>query len=88
MKIDYSSTFKKAYKKRTSNHPQLKNRFKEKMALFYSNPWHPALKTHKLVGKLKNSYSFSVDYDCRIVFKFISDDHILLIDIGKHDEVY
>jgi len=38
-------------------------------------------------GKLKGLYSFSVEYDCRIIFYFF-DDKAVLIDIGKHDDVY
>ena len=46
------------------------------------------LRTHKLSGKLEGRWAFSVDDDCRVVFEFIGEDHVLLIDIGSHDEVY
>jgi len=29
-----------------------------------------------------------VAYDCRVVFQFLDERNVLLIDIGKHDEVY
>ncbi len=54
---------------------------------------HPALKTHKLHGKLIGLWACQVEYDCRIVFAFEKEpdnekDLIVLVDIGKHDEVY
>ncbi|WP_208596660.1 hypothetical protein [Desulfonatronum thiosulfatophilum] len=44
-------------------------------------------------GKLEGLWSCHVEYDCRIVFTFekLSDtdnELIVLVDIGKHDEVY
>jgi mRNA-degrading endonuclease YafQ of YafQ-DinJ toxin-antitoxin module len=52
------------------------------------NPFHPALRTHKLVGKLEGLWAFSVAYDCRVVFRFMNGDEVLLVDIGSHEEVY
>jgi addiction module RelE/StbE family toxin len=80
--------FKRSYKKRILINPALKQKFAEAVTLFSINPYDPKLKTHKLSGKLKEYWAFTVDYDTRIVFKFISEHEILLIDIGSHDEVY
>jgi len=57
------------------------------------DPFDPALKTHKLHGKLSGLWACRVEYDCRIVFTFEKEqdneiDLIVLADIGKHDEVY
>jgi mRNA-degrading endonuclease YafQ of YafQ-DinJ toxin-antitoxin module len=60
----------------------------EKDKDFVSNPHHSSLKTHQLTGDLKNLWSFSVDYDCRIIFYFESKTKIVFIDIGTHDDVY
>ena len=56
-------------------------------------PFDPALKTHKLHGKLIGLWTCQVEYDCRVVFTFEKEpdskkDLIVLVDIGKHDEVY
>jgi len=45
-------------------------------------------KTHKLGGKLKGYLAFSVDYNIRVLFKFIDNSTFLLIDIGSHDVIY
>jgi len=42
----------------------------------------------KLSGELDELWSFSVEYDCRIVFKFLEENRVILIDVGTHDEVY
>jgi addiction module RelE/StbE family toxin len=88
MKISFSSSFKKAYKKRIKGNSYLENKFKECLTLFIKNPYDGRLKTHKLSGKLKNLWSFKVDYDLRVIFYFHDDNHAVFVDIGKHDEVY
>ena len=80
--------FKRSYKKRVRNNSRLKKKFWEKMEIFLENPFFPQLRTHKLSGKLAGQWAFSVDNDCRIVFEFVGEDRVLLIDVGSHDEVY
>jgi addiction module RelE/StbE family toxin len=80
--------FKRSYKKRVRNNSRLKKKFWEKMEIFLENPLFPQLRTHKLSGKLAGQWAFSVDNDCRIVFEFVGEDRVLLIDVGSHDEIY
>jgi addiction module RelE/StbE family toxin len=84
----WGSSFKRAYKKVTAANPELKPRIARALEVFVDNPYHPSLRTHKLSGKLKGMWAFVVTYDCRIVFQFLDDQDALLIDVGKHDEVY
>ena len=84
----WGSSFKRAYKKVTAANPELKTKIAQALEVFISNPYHPSLRTHKLSGKLKGLWAFVVAYDCRVVFQFLDDQDALLIDIGKHDEVY
>ena len=58
------------------------------MELFLFDPFSVQLKTHKLGGRLLGLWSFSVDDDCRVVFEFLDDGNVLLIEVGKHNEVY
>lgn len=85
--LNWSSSFKRAFSKRVLNTPNEAN-FETKLKVFLENPFDPRIKTHKLSGKLKALWAFMVDYDCRVVFTFISDTEVLLIDIGSHEEVY
>ena len=84
----WGSSFRKAYKKVTEVDPSLKLKIAKALEMFAGEPFHPALRTHKLSGRLKGLWAFVADYDCRIVFQFLKGGDALLIDIGKHDEVY
>jgi addiction module RelE/StbE family toxin len=80
--------FKKCYRKRVKQNIQLKKKFWKKMEVFLSNPFSPQLRTHKLSGRLYGQWAFSLDDNYRVIFEFLDEDKILLIDIGTHDEVY
>ena len=82
------SSFKRAYKRAVAANPDLKPKIAQALETFVTNPHHPSLRTHKLSGKLRGLWAFVVAYDCRVVFQFLDEQDILLIDIGKHDEVY
>jgi addiction module RelE/StbE family toxin len=84
----WDEAFKRSYRKRIKKNNDLKRRFWQKMELFLHSPFSPQLRTHKLSGRLEGLWAFSVDDDCRVIFDFISEDRALLIDVGKHEEVY
>jgi mRNA interferase YafQ len=87
--LNWDSNFKNSYKKRIRNRPILKNKFWDALEIFSHNPFDSRLATHKLTGKLDGFWSFSVDDNCRVIFKFYDKDKtVLLIDIGSHKEVY
>jgi addiction module RelE/StbE family toxin len=88
IKVTWDHGFKKVYKKKIKANEGLRKRFWNSMGLFSRNPFDARLRTHKLTGKLEGLWAFSVDYDCRVIFKFLKEDEILLIDVGGHDEVY
>ena len=84
----WDSNFKRSYKKRIGGNALLKNKFWEAIEVFCRNPYDAKLKTHKLTGKLKDLWAFSVSHDCRVIFKMIDSSTALLVDIGSHEEVY
>jgi addiction module RelE/StbE family toxin len=87
IEIGLSKSFERAFKKRIKG--QLyEDAFYEKLDLFSEDPFHPQLKTHKLSGKLKMLWSFSIGYDLRVVFEFVTNNKVILEDIGTHNEVY
>jgi len=88
IKIEWSSGFKKAYKKQVNKFPDLPITLSEKLNIFIKDPFDARLKTHKLTGKLSDLWSFSLSYDRRVIFHFEDEDTVLLVDIGTHDEVY
>lgn len=88
IKISWNQGFKRAYLKKVKKNAELKDRFWEAAEIFEKDPFNSRLRTHKLTGKLEGLWAFSVNFDCRIIFKFLSKTEALLIDIGGHDEVY
>lgn len=88
MKITYSKSFKKSFKKKIEKNPELEKKFWNKIELFLKEPYHSNLKTHKLTGKLKELWSFRIDYDIRVIFYFNNDNNAVFISMGSHDEVY
>ena len=80
----WDAGFKRAYKKRIGPDALLKLRFWDALEQFESDPFSPGLRTHPLTGKLHGLHAFSVDVDCRVVFRFIkANDKVLLIEPGK-----
>ena len=89
MEISFDEAFKKSFRKRIKNKAAEKD-FWQRVDLFINDPFTPALRTHKLSGTLKGYWSFSIEYDLRVVFYFTSDKpkRAVFIDIGTHNEVY
>lgn len=89
MEIALSSSFKKAFKKKVKGRNDIEDLFWEATGLFIKDPFHVYLKTHKLSGKLKDLWSFSVEYDLRVIFYFENNNSkAVFVYIGTHDEVY
>lgn len=79
--ILYAPEFKRDYKKLPSDIQIL---LKDRGRLFEENPFHPLLKTHKLSGPLKGTWSFSVDFRNRVLFQFLGDHEVVLLRVGDH----
>jgi mRNA-degrading endonuclease YafQ of YafQ-DinJ toxin-antitoxin module len=86
--VAFSSSFKRAFNRRIKGNAVSEARFWERLEVFRNNPFDQSLRTHKLSGRLKDLWSFSIEYDLRIVFSFLEGDRALFVDIGTHDEVY
>ncbi len=82
LRILYKPSFVKKYRKLPK---ELQEEVKEKIALFKEDPNHPFLKTHKLHGPMKGSWSFSVNYQYRVVFEYTSPECAEFLTIGDHD---
>lgn len=73
--------FDRSFRKLTRSQ---KEDFKKAIFLFNENNFHPFLKTHKLRGRWKNFWAFSLNYSDRCIFKYIKYNEVLLYDIGPH----
>lgn len=93
MTLVWDNSFRRAFKRLVRKNPQLQEKVFEVLELLEVAPFAPTLKSHKLRGNLEGLWACWVEYDCRIVFSFTTDEVsgeelIILIDIGSHDEVY
>lgn len=82
MIISISSKFKKSYKKLPKN---IKIKAKERERIFRANPFDPRIETHKLHGKYKDYWSFTIINQYRIMFAFADSDAVDFVNIGTHD---
>jgi len=82
VEIIYSSTFVKEYRRLPS---KIRILAEKKEKLFLSDPHSPALKSHALTGKFLGRWSFSINYQYRILFRFGDNGTVWFIDIGTHD---
>ena len=80
--IKYKPSFVREFKKLPEG---LQVEVFEKIELFRNKENHEKLKVHKLKGKLKDYYSFSVSYSHRIVFAYEKKTEVVFLGIGDHD---
>ena len=88
IEVAFSSSFKKAFKRKIKHNPLKEKLFYIKLETFSLNPFSSPLKTHKLSGKQKHLWSFSIEYDLRVIFYFDSPKRVVFINIGTHEEDY
>ena len=79
-----TSQFKKSFRKLPKN---IKKKAKIRDKDFRNNPFIPGLQTHKLKGKLKDYWAYSINEDYRILFRFIDKSKVIYFNIGTH-EIY
>jgi len=82
MEIFYTSKFKREYKKLSKN---IKLAAEGREAIFRKNPFDPSLDIHKLHGRLREFWSFSIGFRNRIVFELGDKDIVYFHSVGDHD---
>lgn len=88
VEVAFSSPFRRAFRKIVKGKPSLEEAFWARVAIFVEDPYDGRLRTHKLSGRLRDLWSFSVSYDIRVVFSFVEGNRAIFEDIGDHDTVY
>lgn len=79
--INFTSKFEKSLYRLNRTVAQ---EFAQKQELFIQNPFSPSLKTHKLSGRLRGYWSFSVNYSFRVLFIFETEYQVTLVNVGTH----
>lgn len=81
--------FDRRARKFLCKHPDLRPRFIATLSQLATDPFEPGLRLHPLVGKLQGVQAVSLTYRYRITMMLqITEQEILLLDIGSHDGVY
>ncbi len=87
--IDQTETFERTAQKFFKKHRDLLDKFTEVIQTLQEDPFSKTLKTHKLKGELSQYYACRLTYEYRIVLTImLTDEKIILMDIGSHDDVY
>jgi mRNA-degrading endonuclease YafQ of YafQ-DinJ toxin-antitoxin module len=85
----YPESYVRRARKFLRKHPGILLQYRKTLELLELNPFHPSLRLHSLKGRLAGLSSVSINLSYRIVIELIIEgDQILLVNIGKHDEVY
>jgi mRNA-degrading endonuclease YafQ of YafQ-DinJ toxin-antitoxin module len=91
--MKYKLVFPESYIKRArkflKKHPEIHGQYRKTLELLEFDPHHPSLRLHSLHGNLSGLSSVSINISYRVVLELmIEGNEILLINIGKHDQVY
>lgn len=57
----------------------------EKEVIFRKDPFNISLLTHKLHGKLKGFYAFSINGKYRVIFEIEDTNNVKFHYVGTHD---
>ncbi len=74
--------FEKQFEKLTKN---IQKTAVRKILLFENNPFHPSLNTHKLKGELSDFWSFYINNNFRVLFRFLENNEVIYYNIDTHD---
>ncbi len=89
----WSPTFIRAFKRLVKKNPELRSQIEQVLQQIAEDPFQVSLRSHKLKSDSSGRYSCLIDYQNRILFKFVTnpdsvEEEILLLTLGSHDDVY
>lgn len=88
-RLIYPESYIRRARKFLRKHPEIVKQYRKTLELLELNPFHPSLRLHCPGGRLSSLSSVSINISYRIVIEFITaDDEIVLVNIGKHEQVY
>lgn len=85
VKIVFSELFLKAAKKLPR---ETQNKLAKRLELLSRNPFHVTIHTKRLVGELAGLYAFRITRDWRVIFNFVDEQTVKLIDVGHRKDIY
>ena len=66
----------------------IKRKAERREQLFRENPFHPSLHTEKLNPKEREVWSFRIDENYRIIFRFKDAKTVYFLTVGPHHRIY
>ncbi len=85
MEIILTREFEKRYEKLPIS---IQKKAEKQTDLFLKNPFYPSLHTEKLNPKDKEVWSFRIDKQYRIFFRFLAANRVLFLTVGPHEWIY
>lgn len=82
LEIEVTNSFLKKFKKLPKRIQHLTD---QKTAIFRSAPEYPALHVEKLTPKNLGLWSFRINRQYRVIFRFTKSNTVLFINVGSHD---
>ena len=88
-KLGFPDSYIRRARKFLKKLPEIHGQYRKTLELLEFDPYHPSLRLHSLQGNLSGLSSVSINISYRIVLELIIEgNEILLINIGKHEQVY
>ena len=85
----WTAGFRRSAANFVKRHPELREKFAAVLRDLEHDPFQSHLQYHRLSGKLKDVEAVSVTDKYRITLTVvITEQAVVLLDIGSHDEVY
>jgi mRNA interferase YafQ len=84
MRVDYSRTFKKDFKKLSE---KLKIQLGIRIKIFKINPLNPVLNNHRVHYPYEGCQSINITGDIRALYE-TSGDLVVFVRVGSHNELY
>jgi addiction module RelE/StbE family toxin len=85
MIVHFHKNFEKSYQKLGKEE---KEKAKNRLKIFMDDPFCRQLNNHPLKGKYEDYRSINISGDLRAVYKYISDNECVFVEIGTHSELY
>jgi toxin HigB-1 len=85
MEIVLTREFEKRYEKLPT---PIQKKAEKQTDLFSKNPFYPSFHTEKLNPKGKEVWSFRIDLQYRIFFRFLAANRVLFLTVGPHEWIY
>lgn len=85
IEVLYTPEFSKRYRKLPLS---VQKKAERREIIFRENPFHPALKTEKLEPRAREYWSFRIDRNYRVIFRFSDHRRVVFLTCGHHNWIY